>query len=131
MMAGNKKETHREYIKKKYHGDEQYRQRHKATVERRKKEMKAWFYALKKGLKCKCGESHIACLDFHHRDRNEKDFNLGNCWNKGWSKDKILAEVAKCEVMCSNCHRKEHWDDEAESFVFCESGVTSGEVCCS
>jgi len=111
-MAGNRRETHREYIKNKYHADEQYRQRHKATVERRKKEMKAWFYSLKSDLKCReCGESHIACLDFHHLNREDKKFDLGNCWNKGWSKERILAEVAKCDVLCSNCHRKEHWNE--------------------
>ena len=25
-----------------------------------------------------------------------------------WSKKRILAEAAKCEVLCANCHAKHH-----------------------
>lgn len=56
---------------------------------------------------CKyCGEEHIACLDFHHKDPNQKLFAVSQYhkWNKI-----LLEEASKCEVICVNCHRKIHW----------------------
>jgi hypothetical protein len=57
---------------------------------------------------CKCGEDHPACLDFHHRDPSTKSF----CPNEGIKKcvkpSLMIEELAKCDVLCSNCHRKEH-----------------------
>lgn len=56
----------------------------------------------------KCGEKHPACLDLHHTDQSIKDSSVSqmlyNC------KDKIDVEIAKCVVLCSNCHRKHHAD---------------------
>ena len=58
----------------------------------------------------RCGEKHIACLEFHHRDPSDKEVTLGS--RAGHiSNEKLLAEIAKCDVLCANCHRKEHWND--------------------
>jgi len=46
------------------------------------------------------------CLDFHHKDPNEKDFTIGKYRNK--SKENLLKEIEKCVCVCSNCHRKIH-----------------------
>lgn len=57
---------------------------------------------------CKvCGEPHFACLDFHHRDPKEKKFNIGMQVGT-YSLKKLRVEVAKCDVLCANCHRKLH-----------------------
>lgn len=81
------------------------------TIERSQtqlKEKKEWFKELKSQLKCeRCGENHIACLEFHHKDPKEKEFVIGQFRNK--SKEVILKEIDKCIVLCANCHRKEHW----------------------
>lgn len=53
-----------------------------------------------------CGETSLCCLDFHHLDPSEKDFNLSAYRNA--SLQKVLDEIAKCVVVCRNCHAKIH-----------------------
>lgn len=62
---------------------------------------------LKKTLKCSCGESHPACLDFHHRNPEEKEGCVASFVRYGSWKI-VEREIAKCDVLCSNCHRKLH-----------------------
>jgi hypothetical protein len=54
-----------------------------------------------------CGESDSRCLDFDHRDPSEKTKGISEAiLNAGWSRAKVFAEIDKCDVRCSNCHRK-------------------------
>jgi len=61
-----------------------------------------------KGLKNKpchdCGNSfpHYV-MDFDHLDN--KIMNLSNPKVRRWGKNRILTEVAKCHLVCANCHR--------------------------
>lgn len=51
-----------------------------------------------------CGyNAHPEALDFDHRAGVEKLFSIGQSMTKPW--DTILAEIAKCDVRCANCHR--------------------------
>ena len=76
--------------------------------DRRKK--KEWLDSFKIGC-ARCSETHIACLEFHHRNPAEKDFLLSVGVAK-YSIARLQEEVAKCEVICSNCHRKLHWEEK-------------------
>lgn len=61
------------------------------------------------GGQCDCGESHIAALDFHHLDPSQKEFSVAILLRiNDWSK--IESELKKCKLVCSNCHRKSHFD---------------------
>lgn len=73
-----------------------------------------WFFELKSGLSCSCGESHPACIQFHHRDPLTKEGEVSDFVNAGYSKDVILAEIAKCDVLCANCHLKQHWQERMD-----------------
>lgn len=53
-----------------------------------------------------CPEKHEAALDLHHIDPSIKDSAVSQMLCN--SKDKIEFEIAKCVVLCSNCHRKHH-----------------------
>jgi hypothetical protein len=79
------------------------------TVARRA-ELREWWNELKAKLLCaKCGETHPYCLEFHHEDPKKKDRAVSHAVHAGWSKERIIAEMAKCVVLCANCHRKLHW----------------------
>jgi hypothetical protein len=81
-------------------------------VQTRKKALWTWFNEYKNTLNwvCACGETDVVCMDFHHRDPNSKRTNIGWMVNSGYSKESILAEIEKCDKLCSNCHRKLHRD---------------------
>ncbi len=68
-------------------------------LRRRKKE---WLYSQK--LACSlCGETRQPCLQFHHRDPSQKDANLSEAL-ASWSIERLQEELAKCSVLCANCH---------------------------
>lgn len=52
-----------------------------------------------------CGESDIDLLDFDHV-RGEKLANVSDLVFKAVSINKLQLEIDKCDVRCSNCHRK-------------------------
>ena len=61
-------------------------------------------YKLQKGC-MDCGyRLHHTALDLDHRESEEKLFTVAQgLATYNW--DKILAEIAKCDVVCANCHR--------------------------
>lgn len=53
-----------------------------------------------------CGEKEPVALDLHHLDPKIKDSSVSRML--GNSIQTIMSEIAKCVVICSNCHRKHH-----------------------
>lgn len=88
-----------------------YQKHKKAVVAKvlvRNLEKRDWFQDIKAGLSCcVCGENDPICLDFHHLDPNEKDFEPAKGRHTK-SKADIIKELNKCACLCSNCHRKQH-----------------------
>lgn len=80
----------------------------KATL--RKEKTRQWLseYRVAKGCQ-RCPEKHPACLQFHHTRKRE--FYLSG---RGLSASRIrlLKELAKCIVLCANCHAKHHAKDK-------------------
>jgi len=61
-------------------------------------------------------EYPIVVYDFHHRDPSTKAFAISNeILNKPM--DVLMAEVLKCDLLCSNCHRILHYGGENEGIV--------------
>jgi len=78
---------------------------------RRVAEIQRWWAALKATKACeRCGESAPECLHFHHRDPRTKKFTLSVAATSGRSRRALLDEVAKCIVLCGNCHLIHHWE---------------------
>jgi 5-methylcytosine-specific restriction endonuclease McrA len=92
---------------------------HKQRMKKRQEALLQWLRVYRSTLKCQeCGESDSRCLDFHHRDPAEKTVSIAQAiYRKGWGKDRLLKEIAKCDVLCSNCHRKKHISPLGENGV--------------
>jgi hypothetical protein len=51
-----------------------------------------------------CGEKDPRVLEFHHREG--KDRAVSQLVWAGYSIPTIQTEIAKCDVLCANCHRR-------------------------
>jgi hypothetical protein len=68
----------------------------------------AWLDQYKSERGCaRCPERHPGCLDFHHE--GDKEIGIAQAALLGWSVERILKEIAKCIILCANCHRKQHF----------------------
>lgn len=54
-----------------------------------------------------CGETDIVVLQHHHRNPKEKLFTIGGALGT-MAMPKLEAELAKCDVVCANCHLRRH-----------------------
>lgn len=53
-----------------------------------------------------CKEDDPVVLDLHHTAK--KETAIANAIKQGWSIKRIKDEIAKCIVLCANCHRRYH-----------------------
>ena len=110
-----RREYQREYMRRWYQNN---RAKHIAYVRNRDKRIDAWLDAWLKEYKLSlcclsCGETHPACLEFHHINPQEKKFTIGRL-ERRVSLKSLQEEIAKCRVLCANCHRKEHYKQRIE-----------------
>ena len=54
----------------------------------------------------KCGEDDPVVLEFDHRDRATKLFTVSEACSRKLPLKALEAEMAKCDVLCANCHRR-------------------------
>ena len=68
---------------------------------------------IKSNISCKkCGEINSYMLDFHHLDPSKKETTVARMISNAYRIDRILDEISKCIVLCSNCHREFHYLEE-------------------
>lgn len=79
-----------------------------AAVGRRQRKLQDYVRSLKVGRCCAdCNTPYpYYVLDFDHRDGEEKGVELAKVGRLGWSTARIDREVAKCDLVCANCHRE-------------------------
>lgn len=69
----------------------------------RREEVRSLIISLKSEPCSDCGIPYpYYVMDFDHKT-DDKDFNISEM--RFHSKDAVLREVAKCDLVCSNCHR--------------------------
>jgi hypothetical protein len=76
----------------------------KKRYRRRNRSRKAEYVA---GLACvDCGETNPVVLEFAHRDRAKKTANVSRLMaSHSW--ERVEIEIAKCDIRCVNCHRRQ------------------------
>ena len=55
---------------------------------------------------CPCGETDPVVLEFDHRDGTDKKGNVCEMASRGLALKTVIDEIAKCDVLCANCHRR-------------------------
>ncbi len=51
-------------------------------------------------------DGYIGALEFHHVNPATKSFEVNSRCKRSW--DAIIEEIAKCVLLCSNCHKEVH-----------------------
>jgi len=107
-----RREYQRQYHKKWYQSNADKR---RAQVRMRRKQVREKLQILKaQGACVECGLSgEIAtwALDYHHINHDDKVASVSYLVSNGYSWKRIEKEIAKCELICSNCHRIRHYKE--------------------
>jgi hypothetical protein len=78
-------------------------------------ELSEWVNSLKDKPCMDCGGSFPAvCMDYDHRPGEKKKALIAWMVSNRYSRKAILEEIAKCDLVCANCHRVRTWDSGRE-----------------
>lgn len=103
---------------KKYYEDRYEREKdiYKDRADARYRALRDWVNELKSAPCVDCGGTFDPiCMDFDHLPEFEKSADVSRMLRRRMAKSKIEAEIAKCELVCANCHRlrsKSRWEAE-------------------
>ena len=81
-----------------------YLETKRLSGEKRRKRYGDYIAAVKTAIGCEvCGyHEHSSALQFDHINPELKEFHVSRGRDYTW--DKFLKEIAKCRVLCANCH---------------------------
>jgi glutaredoxin len=85
------------------------REKHLQASRRKHQETKAFINTMKQliGVCSKCGAtSNIEKFEWHHREKHSKRFKIANAGTR--SRQALLEELAKCDLLCPQCHKDVH-----------------------
>ena len=91
---------------------------YRATKNQLREKYRQWIIDYKKKQKCsKCGITDYRVLEFHHENKNnnDKEFSIGDAIRKGQGFNRIKKEIAKCVVICANCHKILHYKERGKN----------------
>ena len=75
-----------------------------SQVKKNKKTYFEWYKSLKNNPCKDCNQKYPHyVMEFDHL--HNKKFQLGNASKGLYSKETVLKEISKCELVCANCHR--------------------------
>jgi hypothetical protein len=80
----------------------------------RREAAKAYVKEVKSVPCADCGVQYpYYVMEFDHREPHEKEFNIAK-FVSSHSIAKLEREIAKCDIVCANCHRERHYGNEHE-----------------
>lgn len=90
--------------------------KNKYYVDKRRKALKKQAIEYKGGKCSSCGYNKcVGAMDFHHLGNSPKDFGISQAGHtKSW--ETLRAELDKCVLLCSNCHREIHYSEAFTDF---------------
>jgi hypothetical protein len=82
------------------------KEKQKKSGRNSKHRKREWLNEYKSNLVCElCGyHTHVAAIEFHHKNPEEKVKSISKMMNQNSSKENIMKEIQKCMAVCSNCH---------------------------
>jgi hypothetical protein len=84
--------------------------RSREYTSRRKRVVVEYVNAVKASPCTDCKQCfHPAAMEFDHLPGSTKSFNIAALVHRAGKLDLIKAEISKCELVCSNCHRVRTW----------------------
>ena len=106
--AGYCKKCSRKYIRNHYLNNREYylnkaKKRNKVVRDMMQEYVASY---LQKNPCIDCGETDLLVLEFDHRERSEKRYNISHIIKNNMTEKQLFNEIKKCEVRCSNCHRR-------------------------
>ena len=73
-------------------------------------------------------KKNVAALELHHLDPVQKDYQWTQLRQMKW--ETIMEEIQKCQLLCANCHREQHYPEETDFTVknFDEQALVNREL---
>lgn len=107
MKAPLPKHYHRDWYRKRAEVDPQWNEKKKATRSDLRRAQKSKFVKKMGGCCAHCKQVYPDCVfEFHHINHAEKDITPSKLF---MYRDEVIAkELAKCLMLCANCHRIVH-----------------------
>ncbi len=91
-----------------YHLGDGQKEKTRQREKKRRLKINAFIQFHKESTPCAdCQQSYpYYVMDFDHLPEHIKEFNIGDYKNSTTNISKIIKEIEKCDVVCSNCHRR-------------------------
>lgn len=119
IKAEEIKEYQRQYRKENQEKITNNRRPYQRNIYLTKRVVRRLAFILRAGGKCvECDNSNVRVLQFHHRDKEDKGFEIGRALNSGaqmkYPYEVMIKELEKCDLLCGNCHAERHnsWTDD-------------------
>lgn len=86
---------------------ERIKRKAKQSTKRYSAHVRAVVVAAKQAPCTDCGVQYPHyVMEWDHLDGSHKRFNIGDIMHSGYSVATVKEELAKCELVCANCHRE-------------------------